>query len=53
MSKILIKLQAFSWLRWWFGDKQNPRPALFYRTDNWITDEKEVERIMRERGLEL
>ena len=48
-----MKLNILSWLFWWFGDKEDPRPALFYPTDNWVTDEKEVERIMRERGLEL
>ena len=38
-----MKLNILSWLFWWFGDKEDPRPALFYPTDNWITDEKEAQ----------
>lgn len=35
-----------------FGTKY-PKRGWYYPTDNWITDEKEVERIIRERGMEL
>jgi hypothetical protein len=33
--------------------KTHPPGAFWYPLEGWITDPKELERIMRERGLEL
>jgi hypothetical protein len=30
-----------------------PKAAWYYPTDEWITDPKEIERIIRENGMEL
>jgi hypothetical protein len=49
----MVKTQILARLVWYFGDKSTPPPSWHYRTDGWITDEKELERIMRERGMEL
>lgn len=40
-------------LAWYFGDRKHPKSAWYYPIDNWITDPKEVERIIRENGLEI
>lgn len=48
-----MKTQIRARLLWYAKRSDTPKPAWFYRTNNWVTDPKEVERIMRERGLEL
>lgn len=40
-------------IKWLFSDRKHPRPAIYYPKNGWITDQKEVERVMREKGLEL
>jgi len=51
------KTQIRSRIHWYLmrlkGRNDYPKPSWFYPRDGWITDPKEVERIMRERGLEL
>lgn len=50
-----IKLNIVDRLRWYFSDRSNPKPALFYPTDNWITDPKEIINAIRlddELGIE-
>lgn len=53
LARIKYRTQIKSRLKWYFNKKDTPKPSWFYPTDGWITDPKEVERIMRERGFEI
>lgn len=49
----MVKTQIIKRIKWYFGSRKYPKPALFFSTDNWVTDPKEIERIIRENGMEL
>lgn len=37
-----MKTQIIARLKWYFGNRENPRPSWYYHTDHWITDEQEI-----------